>query len=277
MGRTKLCRTPKDSLGGKGGLRQGPRKPLEGLFMIDYDIYIKSPEWRTRCNEAKQRAGHKCQLCSSSSSLHVHHNTYERLGNESPTDLTVLCELCHNVFHAKRDERTARKYAHAEWMKRAKKATPKVPTPPPVTPEPISMEPTPGAKMIEVEITPEYVASLKGLGISITSRGLMLLGEPMGCAIAGWQTRNLGKKIIVSEAALLSEQKLAAEKRAGQFKKKPIPNLERTNPTPEQIAAVRKDYANFPHHGFRWLAQRYNLSKNTIRNIVGKPMRSKAS
>lgn len=30
--------------------------------------------------------------------LDVHHRTYERLGNESPDDLTVLCRDCHKLF-----------------------------------------------------------------------------------------------------------------------------------------------------------------------------------
>jgi hypothetical protein len=31
--------------------------------------------------------------------LEVHHNTYERYGDESTFDLIVLCEQCHELFH----------------------------------------------------------------------------------------------------------------------------------------------------------------------------------
>jgi hypothetical protein len=31
--------------------------------------------------------------------LDVHHNTYERYGDESTFDLVVLCDRCHELFH----------------------------------------------------------------------------------------------------------------------------------------------------------------------------------
>ena len=31
--------------------------------------------------------------------LEVHHRTYERLGEELASDLTVLCNRCHHVHH----------------------------------------------------------------------------------------------------------------------------------------------------------------------------------
>jgi 5-methylcytosine-specific restriction endonuclease McrA len=50
-------------------------------------------------HNALVRAGYKCQVCSSIESLHVHHNTYDNLGDELPTDLIVLCDICHGQFH----------------------------------------------------------------------------------------------------------------------------------------------------------------------------------
>lgn len=67
----------------------------------EYYEYIQSDQWRQRANEAKQRAGHRCQICNRSSSevtLDAHHRTYERLGNELPGDITVLCRDCHQLF-----------------------------------------------------------------------------------------------------------------------------------------------------------------------------------
>ena len=67
-----------------------------------YHDYIKSTDWRTRANNAKKKAGWCCQLCNQTgdkSTLHAHHRTYERLGNELPEDITVLCSDCHNRFH----------------------------------------------------------------------------------------------------------------------------------------------------------------------------------
>lgn len=64
-----------------------------------YENYLRSSQWHATRNAAMARAGFKCQLCSSTKTLHVHHNTYERVGNEQPTDLCVLCENCHRRFH----------------------------------------------------------------------------------------------------------------------------------------------------------------------------------
>ncbi len=68
---------------------------------IDYNEYIKSPEWRSRANAAKQRAGYRCRICNRHQTeipLHAHHRTYERLGHELPDDITVLCEDCHRLY-----------------------------------------------------------------------------------------------------------------------------------------------------------------------------------
>lgn len=66
-----------------------------------YTEYINSPQWRVKRREALDRAGHKCQLCSSTNRLEVHHNDYSRLGNEIPSDLVALCYVCHTTFHDK--------------------------------------------------------------------------------------------------------------------------------------------------------------------------------
>lgn len=66
-----------------------------------YETYIQSPEWRAKANAAKQRAGFRCQVCNRPASqvqLDAHHRTYDRLGNELPEDITVLCHDCHKLF-----------------------------------------------------------------------------------------------------------------------------------------------------------------------------------
>lgn len=67
--------------------------------MLSYDEYIKSPEWRVRANEAKQRAEWQCALCDEKKALEVHHRTYARLGRERQNDLVVLCWRCHRRHH----------------------------------------------------------------------------------------------------------------------------------------------------------------------------------
>lgn len=69
---------------------------------MNYQEYIQSAAWIGRREQAKKRAGHRCQLCSTTDGLVVHHNTYARLGDEDDADLVVLCEGCHTVFHEQR-------------------------------------------------------------------------------------------------------------------------------------------------------------------------------
>jgi len=82
-----------------------------------YNEYMKSDAWLIIRNAALSRADNHCQLCCRTDNLTVHHNTYERLGNERDADLVVLCATCHNVFHAKCDNRTKEKYSNEKWLK----------------------------------------------------------------------------------------------------------------------------------------------------------------
>ena len=44
--------------------------------------------------------GYRCQVCGERDTrLDVHHNTYDRYGDEGPFDLVALCGGCHEVFH----------------------------------------------------------------------------------------------------------------------------------------------------------------------------------
>ena len=68
---------------------------------VDYYEYINSPEWRRRANAAKALAGYRCRVCNRHADevvLNAHHRTYERLGNEDPDDITVLCRNCHELY-----------------------------------------------------------------------------------------------------------------------------------------------------------------------------------
>jgi hypothetical protein len=64
----------------------------------DYAEYLNSPEWKQRRQESLRRAKYTCARCGRikpAAQLHVHHLTYERLGNELPSDLQVVCLVCH--------------------------------------------------------------------------------------------------------------------------------------------------------------------------------------
>lgn len=66
---------------------------------VPYRTYLTLEHWQRQRKKALDRSGHKCSLCSGTNRLDVHHRTYERLGEEAPEDLTVLCRRCHENFH----------------------------------------------------------------------------------------------------------------------------------------------------------------------------------
>jgi hypothetical protein len=70
---------------------------------VNYYEYIHSAEWRKKSDSANRRAGYRCQICNSSDKiLDAHHRTYERLGQEQPDDVTVLCRDCHQLYETNR-------------------------------------------------------------------------------------------------------------------------------------------------------------------------------
>ena len=76
--------------------------------------YINSAQWNTRALAAKERAGWRCQVCNKHKNqtiLDAHHRTYERLGWELPSDITVLCRDCHELFES--NKRAQRQQATA--------------------------------------------------------------------------------------------------------------------------------------------------------------------
>jgi hypothetical protein len=64
-----------------------------------YNEYLQSPHWKETRKRALERSGNHCSVCMSTKNLNVHHNNYERLGEELDTDLTVLCKKCHDIFY----------------------------------------------------------------------------------------------------------------------------------------------------------------------------------
>ena len=70
---------------------------------INYPEYILTPGWRVRATKAKELVGWRCQVCNrhkSEVTLDAHHRTYERLGDERPEDITVLCRDCHGLYES---------------------------------------------------------------------------------------------------------------------------------------------------------------------------------
>ncbi len=82
-------------------------KDLDVQFEIDqradYEKYINSPEWKRRRRKVLERDNHTCQACLDRSAEHVHHLTYEHLGDELLFELVSVCRFCHAKIHAKRN------------------------------------------------------------------------------------------------------------------------------------------------------------------------------
>lgn len=66
---------------------------------VNYTKYLRSKEWKRKRQEALAHYGALCDECGMTESLHVHHKTYERLGNENVEDLQILCKGCHGAHH----------------------------------------------------------------------------------------------------------------------------------------------------------------------------------
>lgn len=73
-----------------------------------YDDYLQSDHWLATRDAKLEQAKRRCERCGEYAKrrpggrwvgLHVHHLTYERVGQERMDDLEVLCIHCHQVEH----------------------------------------------------------------------------------------------------------------------------------------------------------------------------------
>lgn len=65
----------------------------------EYHQYLRSEAWQEKRRDAIRRAGGRCSDCLATGKLHIHHLTYDRVGNELPGDLIACCPWCHHVRH----------------------------------------------------------------------------------------------------------------------------------------------------------------------------------
>lgn len=68
-----------------------------------YRTYIGSPAWARKRVQYFVAYGKKCQACTATTGLQVHHVSYDRLGDEPLGDLVGLCETCHQLVHTYHD------------------------------------------------------------------------------------------------------------------------------------------------------------------------------
>lgn len=94
-----------------------------GLEMKDYETkYLLSLHWKAfrklALEAQRERLGRNCcERCPKDTNkklpneLHVHHLTYERLGNELIEDVEIVCRECHDKIHLRDPISRARHYA----------------------------------------------------------------------------------------------------------------------------------------------------------------------
>lgn len=74
---------------------------VKQLRALPYREYLLTEHWKSVRTEALRKAKFRCQLCNASGELHVHHRSYEHLGEEQDYmhDVIVLCRACHEKHH----------------------------------------------------------------------------------------------------------------------------------------------------------------------------------
>lgn len=79
-------------------------KALEGaprhIWKAVYRTYLKSEAWAELRSKIHYDYEGRCDNCmTKSGAMHVHHKTYERVGDEEYYDLKLLGEKCHLLEH----------------------------------------------------------------------------------------------------------------------------------------------------------------------------------
>jgi 5-methylcytosine-specific restriction endonuclease McrA len=72
-----------------------------------YDGYLNSPAWRAKRRAVMERAGGICEGCLSRPAVHVHHLTYDHVGDELLWELVAVCDHCHARCHPDKQEHAA--------------------------------------------------------------------------------------------------------------------------------------------------------------------------
>jgi hypothetical protein len=68
-------------------------------FSEKYRAHLESPAWIAKRTKVMQRARKICEGCLEERAEHVHHMTYDNLGNEFLFELVAVCMTCHARLH----------------------------------------------------------------------------------------------------------------------------------------------------------------------------------
>jgi 5-methylcytosine-specific restriction endonuclease McrA len=70
-----------------------------------YNRYLQSAEWEQRRRKVFERCNGICEGCRATRAVHVHHRTYDNVGNELLYQLVGLCQACHEIAHSENPNR----------------------------------------------------------------------------------------------------------------------------------------------------------------------------
>lgn len=65
-----------------------------------YNEYLKTNHWIKFKTQYAKTHPKVCNMCYGTKYIELHHITYERIGNESDTDVVWLCRKCHKLIHS---------------------------------------------------------------------------------------------------------------------------------------------------------------------------------
>ena len=69
------------------------------MSSADKQAYLSSPKWKALRQQVLARDNHKCVVSGRTDNLHIHHISYENLGDELLSDLVTLHADVHDHLH----------------------------------------------------------------------------------------------------------------------------------------------------------------------------------
>lgn len=69
-------------------------------FWREYNLYLKSEDWRRKSAKVLRRANGQCEGCGAKAASQAHHLTYKNVFAEFLFELVAVCDDCHKRLHA---------------------------------------------------------------------------------------------------------------------------------------------------------------------------------
>ena len=70
-------------------------------YKLGYHNYLQTKAWHNKRNILLKHSDYKCNRCSKTENLQAHHLNYNTIGDESLSDLELVCVGCHKKIHKK--------------------------------------------------------------------------------------------------------------------------------------------------------------------------------